>query len=499
MTDQAFSSEPELIQGGMGVGVSSWQLARSVAETGERIGRRVLGVVSGTGLAITVVLRLRRGDSNTRRALEAFPVPEIAQRIIEKYWLNTDGSSRSRIPPKPEILISGSDERKADLANLLTVANFAEVWLARQGHGGPIGINYLEKIQLPRLPEIFGAMLGGVDYVLMGAGIPNQVPGVLDDLAGWKEASHKIDVAGSEKYVLSFDPKTIIPEQNRLPLTRPKFLAIVSHHALAQALASRSTGEVDGFVVEGPIAGGHNAPARGREISESGEPVYGERDKPDLAKIRGLGKPFWLAGGYASPEKLDEAKCTGAAGIQVGSAFALCDESGLRDDIKRELRRKSYSGEIRVMANPVTSPSGYPFQVVRLEGSLSDPLVYGARKRSCSLGYLIEVYETTRGGIGFRCPAEPVKAYVKKGGAADSTEGRVCICNGLAAASTAGHAGLGAGEPPIVTLGQDHSIIRSMLPSADGAYSAEDVIRSILSLAPSGRSEERAAVPAAGA
>ena len=409
MTVQAFSAEPELIQGGMGVGVSTWRLARSVAEAGERIGRPVLGVVSGTGLAITTVLRLRKGDSDTRRALEAFPVPEIAEAIIERYWLNTDRSARFRLPPKPEILVSGSDERKADLAKLLIVANFAEVWLAKQGHSGPVGINYLEKIQMPRLPETFGAMLGGVDYVLMGAGIPNQVPGVLDDLAGWKEASYKLDVAGSEKYVLAFDPKTIIPEQNRTPLTRPRFLAIVSHHVLAQALALKATGDVDGFVVEGPIAGGHNAPARGKEISESGEPVYGERDKPDLAKIRGLGKPFWLAGGYASPEKLAEAKSTGAAGIQVGSAFALCDESGLRDDIKRELRRKSYSGDIEVMANAAVSPSGFPFQVVGLEGSLSDPIVYEARKRNCSLGYLVEVYKTTRGGIGFRCPAEPVK------------------------------------------------------------------------------------------
>ena len=191
-------------------------------------------------------------------------------------------------------------------------------------------------------------------------------------------------------------------------LRRPKFLAIVSHHALAHALALKATGEVNGFVVEGPIAGGHNAPARGKEISESGEPIYGERDKPDLAKIRDLGKPFWLAGGYASPGKLDEAKSTGATGIQVGSAFALCDESGMREDIKRELRRRSFAGDIRVMANPLVSPSGFPFQVVDLEGSLSDPAVYGARKRSCSLGYLVEAYKTTKGDISFRCPSDPI-------------------------------------------------------------------------------------------
>jgi NAD(P)H-dependent flavin oxidoreductase YrpB (nitropropane dioxygenase family) len=443
-----------------------------------------------------MVLKLRKGDSNTRRALEAFPVPGFTEEIIERHWLSTARKARSRIPPKPEILVNGSDERKAELTKLLIVANFAEVWLAKQGHSGPIGVNYLEKIQLPRLPEIFGAMLGGVDYVLMGAGIPNQVPGVLDDLAGWKEASYRVDVAGSENLVLSFDPKTVIPEQYRMSLTRPRFLAIVSHHALAKALALKATGVVDGFVVEGPMAGGHNAPARGKEVSESGEPVYGDRDKPDLTKIRDLGKPFWLAGGYASPGKLDEAKSTGAAGIQVGSAFALSDESGMREDIRRELRRMSYSGDIGIMANPVVSPSGFPFQVVDVEGSLSDPEVFAARRRSCSLGYLVDAYKTTRGGIGFRCPSEPVKAYVKKGGDEASTEGRVCICNGIASASTDGQR---PGEPPIVTLGQDQSFIRSLLPSADGSYSSEDVIRSILSVAPAKRSEERAAVSAAGA
>src|SRR3972149_10619828 len=110
MTGQASPPEPELIQGGMGVAIAGWQLARSVAETGERTGRPVLGVVSGTGLAITMVLRLRKGDSNTRRALEAFPVPEIAQEVIERYWLNTDRSARSRIPPKPPLMSIARDE-----------------------------------------------------------------------------------------------------------------------------------------------------------------------------------------------------------------------------------------------------------------------------------------------------------------------------------------------------------------------------------------------------
>ena len=476
---QVFPIQPELIQGGMGVGVSNWRLAHAVAKAGERLNRSVMGVVSGTGLAITIVNRLRQGDPNTKRALEAFCVPEIAQEVFDKYWLRTGRSFR--LPPKPEVLVNGRDERKAETVRLIILANFVEVWLAKEGHNSPIGINYLEKVQLPRLPEIFGAMLGGVDYVLMGAGIPNQVPGVLDAFQEYKEASYRIDIAGSERYVMSFDPKTVIPEEYRKDLRRPQFLAIVSHHALAQVLAQKATGEVNGFVVEGPTAGGHNAPARGRTLNERGEPLYGERDKPDLAKIHDLGRPFWLAGGYASSEKLKEAKRSGASGIQVGSAFALCDESGLREDIKQELRRRSLAGDLQVLASPVVSPSGFPFQVAQMEGTLSDRAVYERRKRDCSLGYLVEAYRTKRGRIGFRCPAEPVAAYLRKGGDVEATEGRVCLCNGLAAAAKDGQRSEGPNEAFIATLGQEGCFIHKLMPDADGSYSAEDVISFIFS------------------
>jgi len=479
ITNEAVGIRPELIQGGMGVGVSDWKLARAVAESGERLERPVLGVVSGTGLAITMVNRLRQGDPNTKRALEAFCVPETAQEVLDKHWLNVGRSFRSS--PKPEVLVNGRDERKAETVRLIVLANFVEVWLAKEGHDNPIGINYLEKVQLPRLPEMFGAMLGGVDYVLMGAGIPNQVPEVLDKFQDYKEASYRIDVSGSDRYVMSFDPKTVIPEKSRKDLKRPQFLAIVAHHALAQVLAHKATGEVNGFVVEGPSAGGHNAPARDKALNERGEPIYGQRDRPDLAKIRDLGKPFWLAGGYASSERLEEAKRSGAAGIQVGSAFALCDQSGLREDIKQELRRQRFAGDLQVLANPVVSPSGFPFQVVQIEGSLSDRAVYERRRRDCSIGYLVEAYKTKRGRIGFRCPAEPIAAYLRKGGRLEATEGRVCLCNGLAAAARDGQRSDKPDEAFIATLGREGWFVHELMPDANGSYSAEDVINFIFS------------------
>ena len=51
------------------------------------------------------------------------------------------------------------------------VANFVEVFLARDGHANPVGINYLEKVQLPHLASIYGAMLAGV-----GAGVYRDIP-----------------------------------------------------------------------------------------------------------------------------------------------------------------------------------------------------------------------------------------------------------------------------------------------------------------------------------
>ena len=99
---------------------------------------------------------------------------------------------------------------------------------------------------------------------------------------------------------------------------------------------------VDGFVVEAPSAGGHIAPPRGRLLlDEEGEPIYGEKDVVDLDAVKTLGLPFWLAGGYDSPEKLRQALDAGAAGIQVGTAFAYCAESGMEETLKGRIVEKA--------------------------------------------------------------------------------------------------------------------------------------------------------------
>jgi NAD(P)H-dependent flavin oxidoreductase YrpB (nitropropane dioxygenase family) len=372
----------------------------------------------------------------------------------------------------------------AAFEQLACVAAFTEVFLAKEGHGGGVGINLLSKIQLPTLPTLYGAMLAGVDTVLMGAGVPVQIPEILDRLAEGAPASLRIDVDDArpgEEFHGRFDPATFVggtPPR----LTRPTFLAIISSATLAQALLRRSKGEVDGFVVERDSAGGHNAPPRGaRVLTAEGEPLYGPRDIPDLEAIRALGRPFWLAGAYGTPEGLVEALRLGAAGIQVGTAFAFCDESGVTPEIKREVIARARRGEIQVFTDPDASPTGFPFKVVQLPGSLSEAEVVASRLRVCDLGYLRQPYRRDDGSLGYRCPAEPVEDYLRKGGSLEDTVGRVCVCNGLPGVVGLAQQRAGRGpEPALLTAGNALTDVASWCPGDRDGYTAADVVARLL-------------------
>jgi nitronate monooxygenase len=468
---------PVLIQGGMGVGVSDWRLAKAVSLAGH------LGVVSGTAIDTVMVRRMQLGDpgGHVRRALAAFPVPEAAEQIVAKYFV-ADGKhpderfkQRSMKWHKPS----------RDLEDLFIIANFVEVHLAKEGHDGAVGINYLEKVQAPTLPSLFGAMLAGVDYVLMGAGIPSAIPAILDRLAEGVAVEMKLDVKGAARedgFRVQFDPAVALNGAVR-EVKRPVFLAIVSSHVLASMLAGKIEIPVDGFVVEGPTAGGHNAPPRGKlRLNEAGEPVYGDRDVADLAAIGDLGLPFWLAGGQADPDRIREALESGASGVQVGTPFAYCEESGIDPKVKRQVLDLSRRGKATVLTDALASPSGFPFKVTQLEGTLSDPEVYGNRTRaSCELGYLRSAYKKDDGKIGWRCPAEPVEDYVRKGGDGDDTLGRKCLCNALLANVGLGQIQRqGAPEPILITSGDSVADVARFLPPGADSYTAEDVIRQLL-------------------
>ena len=457
----------------MGVAVSNWRLARSVSL------HSALGVISGSLIAVMLARRLAEGDPQglMRRALEHFPIRPVAERVIDQYFIPGGKPSEEafRSVPMPTL------QPGTALTELTVAANFVEVFLAKEGHDGAVGINLLEKVQLATLPSLYGAMLADVDVVLMGAGIPRAIPGALDQFAAGKPVALKIDVEGpraGEEFYSRFDPQAFWGGALPPLLQRPRFLAIVSSAPLALTLARKSNGRVDGFVIEGNVAGGHNAPPRGPlQLSPQGEPVYGPRDEPELAKFRELGLPFWLAGGYARPEKLAQALALGAAGIQVGTAFAFCDESGIEPALKREAIRTSRAGTARVFTDPAASPTGFPFKLAGIPGTLSESGCYGARERICDLGYLRQVYCKADGGVGYRCPAEPLADYARKGGRVADTAGRKCLCNALVATAGLGQLRQGVREPAAVTAGDEMVDVARLVPPGCDHYSAADVVR----------------------
>jgi nitronate monooxygenase len=502
---------PKIIQGGMGVQVSSWKLAREVNRAGE------LGVISGTAMETVLIRWLQDGDPGGiyKRALDRFPDQEMVKRVWDKYYV--EGGKPADKPYKSPSM--WTIEPNHDLEEATILGNYAEVWLAKHEDdgtlikGGGVGINCLTKIQLPTIQNLYGAMYAEVDYVIMGAGIPMEVPGILDNLRDHKDCKLAIDVDDAPEPVYThFSPKAFWeragnPSQvDKGALHRPDFIPIVSSVTLAQAMLKRATGEgptkgIQGFVIEYPTAGGHNAPPRGfrydaaakshvLSLNEKGEPVYGEKDEVNLERFKKAvkGLPFWLAGYYARPDKLQEVLALGGAGIQVGTSFAFSKESGLRQDVKRDVLKQVQSGDLGVYTDPVASPTGFPFKVLELDDSLSTKANYDARPRVCNLGYLRTAYmDTETGKIGYRCASEPVDIYLKKGGAVEATVGRKCLCNGLMA-----NAGLPQVSPftregddkkyveeILITAGDDVNQVREYMKENDEGhleYSAVDVL-----------------------
>ncbi len=470
---------PPIIQGGMGFGISDWRLAQAVSKLGQ------LGVVSGTALDAVVARKLQDGDpgGHVRRALKHFPFPLMAKRIQERFFVPGGIPEGTPYSPVPMHNLEGGIEAQ----ELCIVGNYVEIFLAREGHNQPVGVNYLEKIQIPHLPSIYGALLAGVSVIIMGAGIPLTVPGIIDALTQHQPVEYPVNVLGpegkNEIFNLTFAPENFI-EHSHVPdpLNRPDFLPIVSSEALASILLHKATGAVDGFIIEGNAAGGHNAPPRGKmTLSIDDEPIYGPRDNVNLAAFRKIGLPFWLAGLYGSPEGLRSAREEGAAGIQAGTAFALCAESGLLPAVRRELVREALAGQAHIFTDAQASPTGFPFKVADLAGSLSEEAIYQQRRRICDIGFLRQPYRRPDGKIGYRCPAEPIAAYVAKGGRKEETVGRKCLCNALAA-----NIGMpqrlpdGSLEKCLVTMGDDLVDIGRFCSEGNLDYSAGDVIRVML-------------------
>lgn len=474
---------PEIIQGGMGVAVSGWQLARAVALTGQ------LGVVSGTALDVVLARRLQDGDpqGDLRRALAAYPDPLVSAWILDAYFVPGGIGADAPYRPVPRHTLSSA----ARLVQLSVAAGFVEVFLAKEGHDGLVGINLLRKIELPLPAIVYGAILAGVDAVLVGAGNPAEIPALVRGLAAHQAVTLDVRVMGARSSD-GLGAMTFTPEQAfhpgatpAAPMPPPAVIAIIASTDLATGLAADPLTAPDGFVIEGPVAGGHNAPPRGpRQTDALGQPVYDARDEVDVSTVLSLGLPVWLAGGLASPEALTAARALGAAGVQVGTAFAYAAESGFDEQLKAQVRAGALDGTLTVRSDWRASPTGFPFRVAELPGTLTDPSVLAQRQVVCDLGMLRTAYRTADGAVDFRCPAEPSGAYQRKGGREVNREGRVCLCNALfASAGMPQRRRGGRVEPALVTSGSDVGAVAALTAASSapaGRYRAADVVDLLL-------------------
>ena len=270
----------------MGVAVSNWILAKATALRGQ------LGVVSGTGIDTVLVRRLQDGDAggHMRRAMRSFPIPGVSDAVMAEHFRP---AGREGAPYKPLPLPGIRLSRARQLLTML--ANYVEVRLAKEGHGGRVGTNLLTKVQFPTLASLYGAMLAGVDYVLMGAGIPREIPGALDRLARHQRASLTLDVEGRNgdgPICSELDPGEYWSGPAPA-LTRPRFLAIIASNLLASVLARKASGRVDGFVVEG--AGGTHCGETGQPAcSTSGRMAMAYHDERELPNYWKYARNFVL-------------------------------------------------------------------------------------------------------------------------------------------------------------------------------------------------------------
>lgn len=451
---------PQLIQAGMGVRVSSANLANHTSRLG------ALGVVSSVGIRHIVIDEIRSGDPIALELAKSFPLKDYVDELLEF----APGNSKNCAP----VPLDDPDPRKGTLPKRLSaICAYIEVMRAKMGHCGKVGVNVMWKCALTVLPSIYGAMIAGVDALLCGAGVPMELPDIVKKIKEGKNLEYlPLHGTGTNaKFDISKDGIASILKE--MPF--PHLIPILSNFAFPKRIMDVWHREFNGtkpfaFVLEHHRAGGHNAPPRNKES-------FGEQDDINTyyKKVIDLGVPVYIAGAGDTCEDFLYWISKGAYGLQIGSRFALCDESGMRRDLKDRVLEQNGREDSEVQTSNRLSPTGYPFKYLPLPGTLSDSTVYDARKRVCNKGYLLQTHIITLPDgtekETYICAAMPEKQYDKLGGDLVEQEGRVCLCNALF--STAGAAA--PTEPPLITLGANGARIKRR-------WTAREVLEDILTL-----------------
>jgi nitronate monooxygenase len=255
-----------IIQGGMGVGVSAHRLAGAVAAQG------------GVGTLSSVDLRRHHPDLMAR-------TQGLSSRV------GCDADTRLQI----------------DAANLEAVGREVKAARAAAGGCGLIAMNVMRAVS-DYAAYVKRSLEAGVDMVVVGAGLPLDLPDLASDHPKALLVPILSDARGVALVVKKWERK------NRLP---------------------------DAIVIEHPrLAGGHLGAAK---IADLNDPRFDfDRVIPEsLAFLRQAGLegriPLIAAGGIRRCEDIARIQGLGGAGVQLGTPFAVTCECDASDEFKRVL------------------------------------------------------------------------------------------------------------------------------------------------------------------
>ena len=441
---------PRLLHASPRLAISTWRLARAIAATGQ------LGVVPSAPLAPVLARRLELGDldGELRRAMEHFPYPGVARRVWEQH--HRPGGKRADEPfaPTRQPVINNGPA----LTELTVLANFVEVWLAREDRPGPIGLALHDQAQTALLPSLYGGLLAGADFVLVSGRNPALIPGLLQRLREGRAGELNVNPTEPD-LACGFDPRVLgdalIPD-----LPRPRLLVWVDSPEQAASVCLRASGHIDGFVWDLPP---------------------GPRRNQDLERWRSLGVPFWFHGSPATREHFAEARRAGAEGLSLATPFTFCEESPLDEAIKARVLTLATQSPEQLKLGHIPDPSGQTVSVLQWEETAPAPDCLAGRSRLCDIGYFREVYRRPDGTVGYRCPGEPIAHFTAKGGSSAAARGQVCLCNSLLA--TLGLAQLRDGdelERLIIPAGEDVRELARFLPPGRPRFTAAEVVAYLL-------------------
>ena len=255
-----------IVQGGMGVGVSAHRLAGTVASLG------------GMGTISSVDLRRLHPD------------------LMERTHVLLPGAAATQ-----------AAKEAINEANLEALGREIRAARERAGGNGLLAINVMRAVS-EYGPSVTRALESGIDAVLVGAGLPLDLPDLAQDHPKALLVPILSDARGVQLLVRKWERK------KRLP---------------------------DAIVIEHPrLAGGHLGAAK---IADLNDPRFDfENVIPqalDFLRKAGIeGQvPLIAAGGIRSFEDIARVRALGAAGVQMGTPFAVTIEGDAHDEFKRVL------------------------------------------------------------------------------------------------------------------------------------------------------------------